>query len=79
MSASPLRPFAVGDAVRLVEIDGDPIPVAQQLRGFISRLPGATGELEVTFPTRDGRGGFDFWPAAECVLDVDPSSIVPFA
>lgn len=74
---APSRPFCVGDPVRLVEIDGDALRPDEQLRGVVSRGVGPSGEIEVTFPTRDGGGGFDFWPAVECRLDADPSAIRP--
>ncbi len=82
MSASPApsRPFCVGDPVRLVEIDGDALAPADQLRGVVSRGVGPSGEIEVTFPVAGSdRGGFDFWPAFECRLDADPSPIRPVA
>lgn len=69
--------FAVGDKVRLVELDGEPLRTTAQLRGTVARTAGKYGELEVTFPTRDGRGGFDFWPEHECRLDTAVEPIEP--
>lgn len=78
MSLSPARPFAVGDAVRLVSCHGEPIPAAEQLRAVIQQLPGEVfdggsfvlQDVHVVFPMPgEPVGGYDFWPLDEIALD----------
>lgn len=73
--------FSAGDLVVLVEFD-EPMFGRVSVDG-----PSSTGEIEVEFPVRDGEpltgiphadwpadvsdGGFDFWPASECILASD--------